>query len=312
MKQIFCLLISLSFSIIIWAQDQVAFFVQAHADDWQLFMSKNIEDDISFAKIVIVTLTAGDAGHGSSAYGKGKIPYYMARERGAVYSSKFACDISATEVNVVPTCQICQVNGHKIARYVYKDHIINYFLRLPDGLSGEGLPSTGNQSLQKLKEGKLTTLTAVDNSAVYNGWTDLTQTLKTLFTSERGNDEQVWINTHSADLKYNEGDHSDHYSTALAVLDATAQLNWTGIVSWMGYRSRKLPANLTTKEIISATSIFSAYTWSLMENGYGESFDNAHRRFLPCDYSIIVKRPVVNSFSERIMHMIKSLKRKFT
>jgi hypothetical protein len=39
---------------------QVSFYVQAHEDDWQLFMSKNAIEDIGYAKVVFITLTAGD------------------------------------------------------------------------------------------------------------------------------------------------------------------------------------------------------------------------------------------------------------
>jgi len=84
MKRLYSFTATLFFTLWIYGQDQVAFFVQGHADDWQLFMSKNIEEEIQFARIVIVTLTAGDAGHGSLPYGNGKIPYYLAREKGAV------------------------------------------------------------------------------------------------------------------------------------------------------------------------------------------------------------------------------------
>lgn len=291
-------------------QDQVAFYVQAHADDWQLFMSKNIEEEIQFARIVIITLTAGDAGHGSLQYGKGKIPYYLAREKGAVYSSKFTGDIMATEVDDIPQCKMITINGHPIARYVYKNKVVNYFLRIPDGLSGEGVPETGNQSLAKLKNGSLKTIAAVDNSTLYKGWNDLLLTLKSIIIAEKGNDEQVWINTHSSDLKFNEGDHSDHYATANAVHDAVNDLPWAGVVSWMGYRCRKLPPNLEPQELINASSIFSAYAWSLMESGYGECFDNAHRRFLPNDFFKITKQPTFNSFSDQLSDWMKSVKRK--
>jgi len=310
MKRFISIIVFIVWPVLFYGQDQVAFYITGHADDWQLFMSKNIEDDLSFAKVVIITVTAGDAGHGSSSYENGKIPYFMAREKGTVYSSKFAVDMLGKEVNDVPQSEIVSVNGHAITKYIYKERIINYFLRLPDGLSGEGVASTGNQSLQKLKEGRLKTMTTVDNSSAYHGWNDLTQTLKSIIIVERGNDEQVWINTHSSDRKYNEGDHSDHYLSSEAVQDAVQDLPWIGIVSWMGYRSRKLPANLSAPELVNTTAIFSAYSWGIMESGYVSSFDNAHRRFLPNDFFLITKKPVTIAFSGRVINMIKLLKRK--
>lgn len=309
MKQIFSF-IAILLPFWLCGQDQVAFYVQAHADDWQLFMSKNIEEEVKFARIVIITMTAGDAGHGSLPYGKGKIPYYLAREKGAVYSSKFVGDIMATEVDDIPQCKLSSINGHQIACYTYKNRIVNYFLRLPDGLSGEGVPETGHQSLTKLKNGGLKTIAAVDNSTLYKGWDDLLQTLKSIIIMERNNDEQVWINTHSSDLKFNYGDHADHYATARAVQESVEELPWAGIVSWMGYRCRKLPPNLKPQDLINASSIFSAYAWSLMESGYGECFDNAHRRFLPNDFFKVTKQPTFDSFSDRLNDWLKASKRK--
>jgi len=206
---LFCLFFFHSY--IFYAQQQVSFFVEGHADDWQLFMSKNIAEDLSFAKMVIITVTAGDAGHGNLAYGKGKIPYYLAREKGCVYSSKFAIDLLEGEVDEVPNCSMEIINGHSIARYVYKNNMVNYFLRLPDGIHGEGAPETGNQSLQRLKLGQISSINAVDNSATYKGWNDLTQTLKTIIQAEKGTDEEVWMNIQSSDRIFNSGDHPDHY-----------------------------------------------------------------------------------------------------
>jgi hypothetical protein len=311
MKYLLSIIVLLIYPTLFYGQDQVSFYVSGHADDWQLFMSKNIAEDLPFAKIVIITITAGDAGHGSSSYGNGKIPYYLAREKGAIYSSKFAYDMIGNEVNDVPQCNMVLINGHSVAKYSYKNRIVNYFLRLPDGFhDGQGSPTTGNQSIQKLKEGKLKAITAVDNSTLYQSWSDLTSTLKSIIISEKGSDEQIWMNIPSSDHKFNEGDHSDHYTSSLLVQDAVSDLPWVGIVSWMHYRTRKLQPNLTSIELQNSTAIFAAYTWSLLESGYVTSFDNAHRRFLPGQYSMITKRPTENSLSVKITDFVQSAKRK--
>ncbi len=294
-----------------YGQNQVSFYITGHADDWQLFMSKNIAPDLAFGKIVFITITAGDAGHGNSAYDKGKIPYFLARERGAVYSSKFAADMAGNEVDDIPQCTMTNISGHSISKYIYRNHVVNYFLRLPDGFhSGEGSPDTGNQSIQKLQEGKLKTIVAVDNSALYEGWGDLVQTIKSIIVSEKGNDEQVWINIPSSDHKYNEGDHSDHYTTSILVQDAVTNLPWTGLVSWMHYRARNLQANLSVNELENGTAIFAAYTWSIIESGYVTSFNDAHKQFLPGQYFRITKRPSGLSLSGKIEGEIESVSHK--
>ena len=51
-------------------------------------------------KAVFITFTAGDEGLRN---GSGAIPYYLAKEQGAVYSSKFASDISLSPITPIPT-----------------------------------------------------------------------------------------------------------------------------------------------------------------------------------------------------------------
>lgn len=310
MRKLILMILCFSLAFSIYAQQQVSFSIQGHEDDWQLFMSKNIVEDLSFGKVVFITFTAGDAGHGNLAYGNGKIPYFLAREKGAVYSSKFASDLNGGEVSDIPLCTNVVVNGHLIAKYVYRNNVVDYFLRLPDGLDGNGLPSTGNQSLQKLKDSQIKTITAVDNSTVYNGWNDLTQTIKTIILTEKGTDEQVWMNTSSIDRTYNSDDHSDHYYSSQAAQDAVCDLPWVGIVSWMNYRERNLPGNLSVSEIENASAIFAVYSWSLVESGYVTGFDNSHKRFLPGDYFRITRRPTGGSFSGKVSDILQSIRRK--
>ena len=74
----------------------VHFSIQAHADDWQLFMSSRIISDMTVAntKMVFITLTGGDGSAGAGSYGTSGTPFYLSRENGSVYSSKFAADLT--------------------------------------------------------------------------------------------------------------------------------------------------------------------------------------------------------------------------
>ncbi|MEI9958250.1 MAG: hypothetical protein WDM90_18540 [Ferruginibacter sp.] len=122
----------------------------------------------------------------------------------------------------------------------YGSYIKNYFFELPDGNSdGSGFgppdyPSSpdGNQSLEKLKNkelgvtggvGQVSSLTAVDGSAVYTSWADLTATILAIVNAEKISGTQSWIHTTyasntgtttaasttiGADLSPNLGDHS--------------------------------------------------------------------------------------------------------
>ena len=281
---------------IVTAQKEVTFSVQAHEDDWQLFMSSNIIDDVADKnnKVVFITLTAGDDGYGKQGYDAGLIPYYLAREKGALYSCKFVADFNERNPELLPIAQRAAITyrhpkgdsvTHFITKYIYKN-TVNYFLRLPDGnRNGKGFDGTDFQSLQRLKEHKIQNIKAIDcSSDKYVSWFDLTQTILQIILNEREDAQQVWVNCASTDELYNRNDHSDHLHTAMAVQDATAGLDWIGIASWMDYSSRKKRDNLNNRQYENATAAFAIYNWSLIENRYWTDFSRSHRHWLAMDY----------------------------
>src|SRR5215213_4209240 len=113
-----------------------------------------------------------------------------------------------------------ELNGHQIYRISYRNTVA-YYLRLPDGRpSGSGYENTGNQSLKRLAEGEIETLTASDGSAAYKGWNDLVSTLHVLVDYERARVPVVQLNIAERDASINPHDHSDHQMTAKAALEA--------------------------------------------------------------------------------------------
>ena len=179
------------------AQQPVIFSVQGDGDDWQLYMSSKLMVDLnSGGKLVFITLTAGDEGNGNTAFNGSATPYYLAREKGGVYSAKFANDIvqGSGTPSLLPAAQTVTVNGHGLVKYVYKN-TVSYFLRLPDGNSdGSGFSATGNVSLKKLKDATIGSLTSVDGNNTYSGWADLTSTIEAIINAEKGSNNQVWLN----------------------------------------------------------------------------------------------------------------------
>lgn len=274
------------------AQNDVSFSFQAHQDDWQLFMSSRIMSDLTAVngKVVFITLTAGDAGNGTVSYGA--IPFYQARERGAVYSSKVAADIATgTAPLAVPTATTVTFNGHNIAKYVYKN-TVNYFFRLPDGGgSGNGFPLTGDRSLRKLKLGTITSLSAVDGSAIYNSWANLVTTVRNILTFERGTDNQVWVYKTSPNTTFNAGDHSDHVYSGIAANDAFVDSLWVGIVEFSNYNSASSPANLSNTDHENSSVLFATVSEALSENLYTGVYDEGHKSWLAMDISNVVRAP---------------------
>ena len=226
----FIILIFLSVNLQVQAQP-VIYSVQAHQDDWQLFMSSKIIGDLNTgSKAVFITLTAGDQGCGTCAFGGGG-PYHLSRERGSVYSSKFAADLSTgTAPTDVPVVTTVTVNAKTLRKYVYKN-TVNYFFNLPDGGgSGAGSSETGNQSLQRLKLNQITAMNVVGytTSPSTNGpaaftytWAQLVATINAIIIAEKITGQQAWIYSASLDAAYNPGDHSDHLYSSIAAREGS-------------------------------------------------------------------------------------------
>jgi hypothetical protein len=278
------------------AQQQVSFSVQAHQDDWQLFWVQSMLNELNAGnKMVFVTLTAGDAGNGAGGYCS-PVPYYSAREKGAINSTKYAVDLAGAVSSARPDSVRMNINGHSIIKYIYKNSV-NYFLRLADGsIAGDGYPITANASLKKLKRGLITTMSSVDGTATYNGWQDIVNTLRSIIITEKGTDNQVILHSASLDtLGVNSGDHSDHINTSLAAQAAVADLLWVGINEYIDYNSPSYPANLTPALHAAAVGVFATNSWGLLENKYVAPFEPGHKAWLPMDVLIVKRLPVGNA-----------------
>jgi hypothetical protein len=292
----FFMLASLAFISKASAQQQVAFSVQAHEDDWQLFWVQSMMNELKAGtKVVFITLTAGDGGNGAGNYCS-PIPFYLGREKGSVISAKYTIDVNNGNPIPKPDSVRTLVNGHSIVKYTYKNSV-NYFLRLADGGGyGAGNTLTGNVSLKKLKWGQTASLTSVDGTATYNGWQDIVTTMSTIINTERGTDNQFMINSASLDtLAANSTDHSDHIYSSLAVQEAVSNMPWVGINEYIDYASPSYPANLTLEQHAAATAIFAVNGWGLLSSKYAAPFDEGHKGWLPMDVLIIKRLPTGNA-----------------
>jgi hypothetical protein len=303
MKRLLQLLLLLILSFNLQAQQQVSYAVQAHQDDWQLFMGIKVAGDLSSGgKVVFITTTAGDGGNGSGGY-LSPVPYYIARERGAIYSSKYVSDLMGGTISDTPSLTRVTINGHSIVKYSYNGNsVVNYFLRLPDGNSnGAGYTLTSFKSLKKLFIGAIPNISSVDGITTYTSWTDLITTIKMIMMAEKGTDNQVWVHTASLDSTSttpalnNSNDHSDHYYTSKAVQDAIKDSLWVGINEFIDYRTTSLTANLSLSDHQTATALYTAYLWAMLESKYDGQFDASYKAWLPLDYFSVKRSPVGNA-----------------
>ena len=230
------------------AAQRVSFYFSAHQDDWQLFMNPSAFRDVldGNTKCVFIHMTAGDAGLGTGNGGR-KHPLYLARENGAESAIRFMAD-SDYRPPVEKAVSAMAFNGHPIYRVGYRNTVA-YFLRVPDGSpAGTGYADTGYQSLKRLAEGQIDTLSAIDGTTSYRGWSDLVATLRSIIAFERGPAPSVELNVPEPDPVINRNDHSDHFMTAKAALEAADGLTGARRLHYVGYASMELPENLSGQD----------------------------------------------------------------
>jgi len=261
----------------------VAFYFGAHPDDWQLFMNPNAYQDVQGAsnKVVFVYVTAGDAGVGLGNGGRSQ-PYYLARENGAKLSVRFMAD--AAKAPEIPVDSVASVSGHAIKRWVYRN-TVSYFMRLPDGSpQGTGYVATAEQSLKRLHEGAIRTMTSIDDSTTYQGWSDLRATLRKLIEQERGKATNVWVNIPDTNIVKNAGDHADHQHMAQGVLEAISELPWINKALYLDYVTADMPENRNAAEREIEAGTFAALSLGLTALDHPSPWDRLHRSWLSRHY----------------------------
>ena len=235
--------------------DRVSFYFIAHEDDWQLFMNPSAFHDVGDAetKTVFVHLTAGDAGSGTGTQHR-KNPFYLARENGAQSAIRFMSDWDNRSVKKYETH--VRINGHRIYRISYRD-TVSYYLRLPDGNPlGSGYSNTGFQSLKRLANSEIDTLSVIDGSTVYHGWSDLVATLRGIVDFERGSARRIQLNVPELDAARNPEDHNDHLMTARAALEATKDIACAQRIHYVDYATAQLPENLDNRDRDMKSAVF--------------------------------------------------------
>lgn len=220
--------------------------IVAHQDDDILFLSPDLLDSIDEGDCVrTVYVTAGNDGRTAS--------YWTKREDGA----KAAYAMMAGEDNNW-TNSVVQTSAGTVSLSVLKDdpRISLMFMRLPDGdHNGSGFKLNDHQSLQKLWDGAIPSIQAVDQSASYTK-DDLVIVLTDLIRSYAPST----LNTQDYAGAYGDGDHSDHHT--VAYMTKLAQDNYDkphNFVGYEDYTTAKKPANLSSEAFLRKQEAFFAY-----------------------------------------------------
>jgi hypothetical protein len=241
----------------------IEFFVQAHQDDWQLFLGDRAAGAVPTAgKVVFIYTTAGDAGSTTDGY-------WQAREVAAQAS------INAMTAAGTWTCANQTANGHVIHRCV-KGTVVSYHLRLPDG-NGDGQGySPAYASLSRLRSGAIGSLRAINSSTTYTSWSDLVATIRAIVTLEAGSEPDANIAVHAPeyDLEVNGGDHGDHLSTGELVKAGLTTRPWN-VFWYLGYPSMFEPVNLTSTQQALKWKLIVAYD-NVLKGDYGTIIGTSH------------------------------------
>jgi len=266
------------------ATQRVSFYFSAHQDDWQLFMNPSAFKDAldGHTKCVFIHMTAGDAGLGIGNGGR-KHPLYLARENGAESAVRFMAD-SDDRPPIEQIASAIAFNGHPIRRVSYRN-AVTFFLRLPDGSpAGTGYADTGHQSLTRLADGHIDTLSAIDNTTSYRGWADLVATLRNIIDVERGPTPSVHLNAPEPDASINPNDHADHVMTAKAALDAAQGLTGTRRLHYVGYASADRPENLSGQDRDMKCAVYAVTLAGVLALGHPTAWQHYDQQFVGRSY----------------------------
>ncbi|KAL4916869.1 hypothetical protein BDW62DRAFT_96058 [Aspergillus aurantiobrunneus] len=153
------------------------------------------------------------------------------------------------------------ISGHEVPlfRLEQDPNISLVFLRLPDGnLRGQGFEATGNESLQKLWQGNISTIQTVSGSGSYTK-DDLINALVYLI-SDFGPQR---VNTLDYVHQYGDQDHSDHHSAAYFTTEASGLVGSSSALSgYMGYPVINETANVVGAVLQTKKFAYYAYARS--------------------------------------------------
>lgn len=222
--------------------------VVAHQDDWQLFMGDVVAKQVQAGhRVLFVYLTAGDVGRDSI--------YWVTRERGVLQSTRIAAGAAAGNRSLEP-CSTVRIQDHSIRKCTIAN-TESYFLRLPDGhRNGIGFARHSFQSLRKLRQRRIASLSAIDGSAAYNGWADLKSTVDSLIGESSST--RVTVHTSDPSAAVNPHDHFDHRMAGLLVYDSRRKARWN-LAYYTGYALATRAANRTGEQVRQKTALFRAY-----------------------------------------------------
>lgn len=220
--------------------------VVAHEDDDLLFLSPDLLHDVQAGRCVrTVVVTTGDAARGTA--------YWHGRELGsrAAYARMAGVPDEWTTSDA-------GIPGHPapLLTLTADPRVSLVFLRLPDGnRRGTGMQVHDHESLMRLWQGLIPTISAVDDSSTYTADT-LTTALTTLVDAFR----PTTVRTQDWTIPFQTGDNADHTATALFVREADRGTTTPHVLlAYGGYPMWTRMPNVGLADLRGKTAAFVAY-----------------------------------------------------
>jgi len=221
--------------------------IVAHPDDDLLFINPHILRDIEAGRCAqTVFVTAGEAGEDAS--------YWGSLEDGirATYAQMAGVPDDWTAADA-------DVTAGAIPVYTLTDapHVSVVFLRLPDGFDGSGSEAYGWESLAKLWDGLIPTITTVDAEQWYTK-EEVIDVLVQLMAQFEPTTVRTLDWTTDPD---NLDDHSDHRATA--VFARVASGGYTAphtLLAYEGYPIWNSPQNVSGEDLVKCIDAFVTFT----------------------------------------------------
>jgi hypothetical protein len=235
-------------------------------------------------KAVFIHVTAGDAGRGVSGE---PVPYYLAREEGALRAVRFMANAAEPAQGRGLSMESARVDvaGHPILRFAYANAVV-YFLRLPDGNIVNGTVFTPHpQAIEKLRAGAIESSQTIDGSTRYVGWEDLVGTLAAVVERERVAGSGLSLHLAETNETLNPGDHPDHRATALAMEAVATRFPCASTHRYDEYATRDRPQNVTGDDYMIDVGTWAATASGLSDNLAKATWEPGHNAWLGRSYS---------------------------
>ncbi|RYD59477.1 MAG: hypothetical protein EOP56_01030 [Sphingobacteriales bacterium] len=278
---------------------QTSFYVLGQPNQFQLFMSGDAGNDIYATRdmknrVVFIHLTSGDGSCSPGAILN--TPYYEAREAG----TRKAIQLMATYEHTPggqdwplwfdvwehrANTENLSFNGHSIQRKQYKN-VYCYYLRLPDGCGSKGLHG---ESMAYLRDGHISSVTAIDGSTTYHSWADLTGTLNAIMNyeiSKCSDTAKAWLHVADTDTSINPGDHADNIAAAQAGMEAFSTVAQKHAVHMhQEFSTAALPENEPADQIAKRAAMYAAADYAATSLSEPSRWSSADLIFLSRAYA---------------------------